>query len=285
MKPKQRHGILGFLFLLFVCPLWGCTTEVQHGLTEHQANKIIVLLSRGGIQASKLQSGEGRNITWTIMTGKSDVVRAIKLLQKNNLPPRKVKGFSEVYGKSGMIPTAAEEKAKYLMALSGELHKTLKKIHGVLDARVHIVIPKDQILKTPDQKQAKPTASVLLMVSVGQFRSGKKKSQWKQLLRRDTTRLVAGSIEKIAVANVSVVIREVKDLSASTGSTDSGGSVSGGANVQTTSVLTVTVATEHAMKLRIILGLMSFLLLLFIGLFLLFFTKAASLKNKVKATG
>ena len=276
MNSHSRYRFFWYLFFILSSSfLVGCTMEIQHGLTERQANKIIVLFAKKGITAQKIKNPEGRVVTWTITVNKSDAVHSIKILQRNNLPQKNDKGFPEIFGQVGMIPTASQERARYLMALSGEMQKTLKKISGVYDARVHIVIPQDKILKSPDQKLAKTTASILLLTLPRQFTSGRQKQVWYNQLAADAKRLIAGSVENLHQQNVSVIVRESQGIAA-TGSSDE-------TNTPTVTVLTVKVAAKHAMKFRLILGGISLLLLIFLGLFAVYFTRTASLKNKLNA--
>lgn len=246
---------------------------IQGGLTERQANQIIVLLSKSNIQANKMKNAEGREVTWQIVVSKSDAAKAIGILQANNMPPKKDKGFNEVYGKSGMIPTATEERAKYMMALSGELTKTLKTIPGVLNARVHLVIPKDKLLRRPGEKQPPPGASVLLSTKTKVARNRRQRKS----LVRDVKNLVSGSIERLNINRVKVVVRT------SMMSDDLGKSSSAGGDASYKNVLMFRVAPGDANKLKMALGAMVLLLGVFLVLFLLFFFRAASLKNQLRA--
>ncbi len=275
---RRFRFVLFVLFLFSTSFLVACSMEIQHGLTERQANQIIVLFAKKGISAQKVMNPKGRVVTWKIVVNKSDAVRAIKILQENNLPRKSDKGFPEIFGQIGMIPTASQERARYLMALAGEMQKTLKKISGVYDARVHIVIPQDKILKSPNQKPAHPTASILLLTLPRQFTSGRQKQLWFQKLAFDAKRLIVGSVENLKPQAVNVVVRE---------SELSGASASGTDEISTpmVTVLTIKVAAKHAMKFRLILGGISLLLLIFLGLFAFYFTRTASLKNKLNAMG
>jgi type III secretion protein J len=267
-----RWAFLGGIIVLFA----GCTMPVQHGLTERDANRIIVLLSRAKppIQATKLQSGEGREVTWSIVVSKSDAARAIAVLQSHNMPQKPEQGFQEIYGKTGMIPTATEERAKYLMALSGELSRTIKTITGILEARVHLVIPQEKILRRPDEQIPPPNASVLLLIRSDMFNSGQKRLE----LSRDIQHLVGNSVERLTPQRVKVVIR---DGDITTAIVDADSPIPGQA---ITRVLSVGVATKDANTLRMLLGGMLLMAGVFLLLFLVFFFKAASYKNQIKVT-
>ncbi|MBU50132.1 MAG: hypothetical protein CL920_15695 [Deltaproteobacteria bacterium] len=273
---NRRYNILLAGLLSSFLLLAGCSTEIQHNLTENQANKIVVLFAKAGIQATKQKDASGREVKWTIVVGSSDKVKAIKLLQQHNIPSKKAAGLSETYSQTGMIPTATQERARFLMAQAGELTKTFKAIGGVLDARVHLVIPEDKILRTPGEKPPEARASVFLSVKTGQFKSAVNKRRWFAELSRDAKSLVNGSIEKLKAQNISVVIRPHVVPGESATETI-------GNDLQTSSVLSIRVDTKHAMRLKLILGGMVLLLVLFISLFVWFFTRATSLKNQLRA--
>lgn len=278
MKPNYRHRSLGLFAACFALVLFGCTMPLQHGLTEEQANEVILLFSKENITASKMKHAEGREVTWTIEINKADAPKAIELLRKHNIPPRKEKGLADVYSQTGMIPTSTEEKAKFLMALSGEISQTLKRIYGVIEARVHIVMPEEKILKTPGEKQAEPTASILLITRAEllKFTRGEQQQRWIRQLAEDVKLIVKGSIENLKKTNVEVVVRPA----AAAFSGEPGASADSGGY---TNVLTLNVAPKDVMRLRVIMGGMLFLVVLFLGLFAWFFTRTASLKNQLKA--
>lgn len=264
MSNKKRQHFLLFSILISTLFLTACSMEIQHDLNEREANEIVDVLKKHGIEASKMINTSGRVPSYTLIVSKSESLRTIKVLQENNLPRRKEKGFNEIYGKGGMIPTATEERAKYLMALSGELSRTLKRISGVLDARVHLVIPKEKVLKNPDQKQVEPTASVLLVI----------RSKPRPMLRKTQVQsLIAGSLESLRRERVNVIMIP-KQGTAAPESEDNAG---------TTQVLIVRVAKSDATKLKMLLGAMILGLVIFLGLFVWFFMRTASLKNQLKA--
>ncbi|MCB9638801.1 MAG: hypothetical protein H6728_07540 [Myxococcales bacterium] len=268
IRNERPHALvlLSLLLALFVA---GCTVPVQHGLSERQANEIIVLFAKNGINATKMADTSGREIKWTIMVDSSNNAKAIRLLQRHNMPFEQEKGFQGVYGTTGMIPTATEEKAKYLMALSGELQNTLRKVDGVLDARVHLVIPKERILKNPNDPKPQPRASVMMIVRM---------SPAPAITSKDVKELLRGSLEDLSANNINVVfVRQRPD-----GAGDDA-SATGGADMA--AFLGVRVASSDTTKLKIIVGLLCACILLFLGLFVWSFFRSASLKNQLRAMG
>ena len=131
----------------------GCASEtVIHGVDEREANQIIELLARHNIETGKVRTPGSREVVFDLSVSAGQRVDAIRLLNQNELPRRKDRGYSDVFAQSGLIPTSTEEKAKQLSALEGEIEKQLKLIEGILEAQVQIVIPTESPLRTVDAR-------------------------------------------------------------------------------------------------------------------------------------
>lgn len=198
MHTSQKAALpLGAKILLVaVLGLTGCETRIQHGLPEHEANRILDVLGRSGVEATKVQE-KGRSRKFAICVPRGQESRAIEVLQHHELPRRARPGFGEVFGKSSLVPTALEQQARYLHALSGELSRTLETADGVLEARVHLVLPRRDPLALGDRPPPKPRAAVLLRVQ----------PKRKTLSRDEVRRLVAGSVDHLDPQQIAVVIR------------------------------------------------------------------------------
>ncbi len=187
--------------------LCGCASrEIASGLDEQDAEEITVVLKENGLDAQAIRTdGQDRNAapTWSVKLkgGSENAVLAWRVLQENGLPRQKVKGLSEVFSTTGMIPTASEEKARLLMALSGELSRTLKSIQGIVDARVQIVLPDNSPLLQSDQRTA-TTASVLVRYRGSQL----------PLSEDEVKKLVARGIEGLQPDNVAVVFKKIEPV-------------------------------------------------------------------------
>jgi type III secretion protein J len=189
----------GMVLSLFV--LVSCSQELHHGLTEEQANEMVVTLSNNGIHATKVPI-EGEVLSFNLSVPKRDSSQAWEILQANNLPKPPKRGFGEVFAKTSLIPTAVEEKAMYMQAVMGELEKTLLSITGVTDARVHVVLPESDVLKEELQGPTITKAAVLLKYKTD--RSGAIPFR-----DEDVKNLVANSVEGLKPADVAVVSSEI----------------------------------------------------------------------------
>ncbi len=131
-----------WLSLLLVSTLFlaGCDKEttLHAGLDERQANLVMAELLGAGISCRKVAGDEN---TWTVMIGESDFAEAATRLARRGLPRREFKGVAEVFKKSGMVSSPSEERIRFMDALAQDLSRTITTIDGVVDARVHVVLP------------------------------------------------------------------------------------------------------------------------------------------------
>ncbi len=141
-NPRRRLGTGIALASVLALAIAGCKKNVYHGLTESEANEIIVMLSEYGISAEKVPGGENKKgALFHLAVDELQYVDAMDKLQTNNLPRVKKPGLQDTYASQSMIPTETEEHARNLMALQGELANTLEQVDGVVDVSVHLVLP------------------------------------------------------------------------------------------------------------------------------------------------
>jgi type III secretion protein J len=194
----QRCLALFSLFLLAGC----LKQELQTGLTEPEAQEIIVLLKNHGLEAVRqMSAADNQAPTWTVSVkgGSQNLFLAWKILQENGLPREKSTGLKDVFSSSSLIPTASEEKARLMVGLAGEIRQTLDSVNGVVDARVHIVLPENSPLI--EKSEWKPTtASVLVKYQGNQL----------PLQPEEVKSLVANGIEGLQPANVAVIFKKVE---------------------------------------------------------------------------
>ncbi len=198
---SHRH----FVFVLAMgLPLVGCSVEtVVSRLTEKEANTIIELFADNQIESTKGVIDTGREVHHSISVSSKKRLEAIRLLNLHELPRRKDKGYSEIFSESGLIPTSAEEKAKKLAALEGEIQKQLKLIDGILDAQVQIVIPETTALQTAEDQIAPTTASVTIRYLPGAGGT-------KPISEAQVQTLVAAGVEKLTADRVFPLMTPVR---------------------------------------------------------------------------
>lgn len=198
MKALRRAALVALPLLLASA----CQVELQHQLTEKEANEILVLLERKGISTYKEKEEGGRELTWKISVPKAHAATAAMLLKENELPRPRSPGF-EIFNRGSLIPTATEERAMFLQALAGELSKTLSSIDGVLDARVHINIPQSDDLA---DRSARPAPSASVLVKYRASAETGKKAAPPPVGEEQIQQLVARAVQELEAKNVSVVM-------------------------------------------------------------------------------
>lgn len=90
------------------------------------------------------------------------IARARLMLAREALPSGGVVGYEIIDRGNGMATTQFEQRMNQLRALEGELTRTIRSIHGVRNARVHIVLPR----REPFERQT-PVAQASVLVSTG----------------------------------------------------------------------------------------------------------------------
>lgn len=127
------------LAALLLATLCGCgkTVVLQSDLNDADANEIVALLRRTGIEAQKLTVKGAIHL----QVPEQSLARATEAMRSAGLPRHRFTDLGTVFKKEGMISTPLEERARYLHGLSEELAATLQQIDGVLAARVHVVLP------------------------------------------------------------------------------------------------------------------------------------------------
>lgn len=193
-----------FFALAFVLSASACEGQVDivHGLNELEANEILVVLEGQGIPARK-QKEEGRIVTWAVLVPQSQSMDALRILVANRLPKPRSQGLAEVYpaGSSGLIPTKSEEKAKFLLAMQGEIENMLKSLPGIQDARVTVVIPEKDVVRDLETPPPPATASVAIVYNPEE--GGKK-----PVSEEKVKELVSAAVEDLQPKNVQVIMKE-----------------------------------------------------------------------------
>ena len=181
----RRGTVIALCILLVACG----RVELYSKLTETQANEMIAVLQSAGIEASKQENGEAG---WTLMLSSSDFGRAVEVLRAQGYPREEFATLGTVFKKEGFVSSPTEERARLVYGMSQELSHTVSEIDGVVQARVHLVLPENQ----PLAQSAQPaSASVFIKYRPGtniDAQVGKVKA------------LIVNSVEGLKYENVSV---------------------------------------------------------------------------------
>jgi type III secretion protein J len=247
------------VMVLAAAVMVGCDSpkDIVHGLDELEANEILVVLASKNISGDKLKE-EGRVVTYAITVRGSDVANAMRYLVANQLPRRRPTGLAQVYpaGGGGLIPTKSEEKAKYLMALQGEIEHKLARIPGVVQAHVNVVMPDKDIIRDLSRAGPPATAAVTVVFNPQDERESPPVSV------EEVRRLVAASVEDLKPEHVEVVMKKNQPARLADNAAMGGNDMA----LDGQTVLGIRVADgDGAGRLKAVLGMFGFVALLLFG--------------------
>ncbi|MBP0597305.1 type III secretion inner membrane ring lipoprotein SctJ [Herbaspirillum sp. LeCh32-8] len=125
--------------LLLLAALAACSRMVvlQAALNDADANEIILVLNRKGIEVDKQKGKDGVSL----LVKDVELSRATETMNAAGLPRRNLSNLGEVFKKQGMISSPMEERIRYIHGLSEELESTMLQFDRVVSARVHVVLP------------------------------------------------------------------------------------------------------------------------------------------------
>lgn len=195
-RSVKRLRLLPLLFLAS-----GCSTPIEHGLNEAAANEVVGALERAGIGAEKRAAEGGDKAAFMVRVPSASAPRALEILRASGLPRPPRRGITEVYGQPSLIPTASEERARYVGALAGEIERTLETVDGIVSARVHLVLAETDPLAVDGKPRNPARASVLVKARGGRS----------PLPESDVQKLVAGSVPGLDLSAVGVVVATAPD--------------------------------------------------------------------------
>lgn len=132
------HAMLILIMFFFTA----CKVDLYSNLQETEANEMLAICLSNGIKAEKSRGDEG----WLLQVEESHLAQAVTVLKNAGYPRQEFQSMGAVFKKEGLISSPTEERIRFLYALSQELANTISRIDGVLDARVHIVLPESDPL-------------------------------------------------------------------------------------------------------------------------------------------
>lgn len=187
----KRAVALLVLFTLVGC---GSKIELYRNLSAREANEMLALLMRQGIHAERTADTGG---TTSLVVPTEDVPRAMAVLDSAGWPRDHFADMGTLFKKDRMISSDTEERVRYIYGVTQELSQTLSSIDGVLNARVHAVLPESA--SDGRSPPASPTAAVLV-----RYKPGAPIDQVVPKIKE----LVANSLKGLSYDRVSVALVE-----------------------------------------------------------------------------
>ena len=193
--PIRTRSVLLTLTLMFCA----CSTQIQHGLDERDANELLSVLTAHGFEARKVAE-KGKKPTWAIEVTDDRATDAMRLLAELKLPRAPKLTTAKIAGETALIETPAAEKLRQLEGLEGDLEQALETIDGVTSAAVELAVPPTP---RPGTAVTPAKASVLLRVA-------SRSLEHLQQQRAELRALVAASVDGLHSEDVVLVIDEVQ---------------------------------------------------------------------------
>src|SRR5690606_35222851 len=137
---SRRLRLLQVLLLMFL--LQGCDSALYTNLSELEANKMLAALLGEGISAGRDLQGDG---LITVTVPEDRFAEAVALLNEAGLPAQKFSSMGDVFKSNSLVASPVQERAQMIYALSEEISHTVSQIDGVLSARVHVVLPDNDL--------------------------------------------------------------------------------------------------------------------------------------------
>jgi type III secretion protein J len=131
------------LAVLAIVLISGCSSRLVSGIGEPEANEIVSVLNRAGLDANK-KSPDGK--TYEVNVSRSELTQSLQVLRSVGLPKERTTKLPDYIKKEGLVSTPIEERARLMYAIGRDLSHTLEQIDGVIQARVHVVVPTTDIL-------------------------------------------------------------------------------------------------------------------------------------------
>lgn len=165
-RKNIRNSSLLWLSAAFVLILMASAcgkAELYHGLTEKDANEILVALQQSNVPANKIKQTAQNVESWTIQVQSKEMAKAQQLLVHQNLPRPRAPGLEEICKEKGLIPTPAEEKCRYMLGKKGEIKNALmQNIPEVVDVDAILSIPEEAEFPVEGAEKKRPSASIVV---------------------------------------------------------------------------------------------------------------------------
>lgn len=152
------HLIVFFIILLFS----GCKEKILHNLSENDANRVIYVLAKENLTATKVSDGAN----WLIEIEQENMIKALEIIEQNRMINQMLeRAKRDTERVSNFIQTKEEIQRRIEERISSNLEDTLLRFPGVLEAKVHLTALSESRIDLRQAKDSK-SASALLVVDI-----------------------------------------------------------------------------------------------------------------------
>lgn len=140
-----------------------CDAVVRSGMSEHEADALLLMLDDHAIAASK-ERARGRG-GYEVHVARAELTSALRIARAGGALQPQQPAFADLYAEPALVPTPEEERIRQAEATAGELARSVKALPGVLHARVHLTPP--QLRAALDAPHGAFRASLLVQRRAG----------------------------------------------------------------------------------------------------------------------
>ena len=216
---------------------------------------MVAILRTSNIACSKVEGDEGK---WHITVAEEPYADAVAILSEAGRPKKQRPTMEDLFPKTGFASSPAEQRIRLTYGLEQSLEATIAALPGgVLDARVHLVLPDNQ----PLRDSSKPSRANVVVIH--------RKGAAIENAVATIPQIIMGGVDGLEADAVSVELVEAEDTVLAERAK---GSANAGIRFQ--NILTIKVAEESVGLLISVFTVTGLLLLTTIGLAYAKFGKA-----------
>lgn len=199
------------LFLLSLS-LTSCSKsqKIITGVTEREANIIVVFLEARGIRSNKIRVSSGSTTAadqlakFDITVKKNQAIQAMALLNQNGFPKQRYITLLQLFQASGFMTSEREENIRYQAGLAEQINNMITMIDGVIDSNVQLSFPTPETTATGAATTGTPQEKQRITAAVYVKHQGVLDDP-NNYLEDKIKRLVSGSITGLNINDVTVV--------------------------------------------------------------------------------
>ncbi len=157
----NRSLLYPCVLLLVFLVLTGCKEEIFSSLPEREANEMLAVLLKSGVDAKKIkQKSTNKSQRFSLEVDSTDMADAITMLLNSGYPREEFDSVNLIFKGDKLVTSPLEEQIRAVYSIEQGIQETLGQIDGVISSRVKIVLP--NINETRAPKDEDISASVFI---------------------------------------------------------------------------------------------------------------------------